>query len=321
VTFETATTRDLDLADLVGRALGPAAAGRVFAEAPADREVIPAARFLEPDALRTAILRAAGGAGIDDDALDLRPSAARWTRQYAAAILPAILAPLAAGVALDASIERCTIVMNGHLPGGLHLDDPAGGALFWPERVGAVWEHGRLAASLDDLRAHAFRTLFTQHLVPLFDQVLAQAKLSSDVLWSNVAEHATLIYDSARSHLTPPPQALDEDDALLMKGASLPGLAGPNPLRGWIVREPVDQPDFPQPLLLRRVCSLHYLLPDRIGRFCSDCPLISKEERIAQARIARGAPSGAASATLTRGPAVATSAGMPGVGEPAPRLP
>jgi peroxiredoxin Q/BCP len=89
----------------------------------------------------------------------------------------------------------------------------------------------------------------------------------------------------------------------ILESDELPGVPGPNVLKGWMTRDPVDEPDFPRPLPLRHVCCVHYLLPDRIGRFCSNCPLISSEERIAMARSARGGYSLAPVSRIERAPA------------------
>ncbi len=306
------------LADRLVDVLGPAGEGRFFASLPEDREAIPSARFLDLDFLRAAIVRAAGGVGAGAAEVDLRPAASRWTRQYCAAVLPAVLVAMADGVALDTSLERCSIVLRGHLPGGLHLADQASRALRWPGRVGASRAEGQ-AATVTELRAHVVAGLFREHLVPLFERVLDLAKLSPDVLWSNVAEQADLVYEWAATRLDAERyRPFAEDAEALLGSAELPGLPGPNPLAGWITRDPVDEPDFPRPLQLRRVCCIHYLLPDRIGRLCSNCPLATTEERVELARSARGGRSLASTPLPARGPITSVGAACPGVGEAAP---
>jgi len=314
-----ARASDLDLGGLVAYALGSYGNGRLFTQPPAGQVVTPATRFMDADRLRASIVRAVSGASVDGGEQDLRPAASRWTRQYAAAVLPGILVGLAAGIGVDASIDRCAIVERNHLPAGLLLDSDAPGTLVWPWRPGTTWVNARLAQSRAELRERVLNSLFAHHLLPLFERVLDVAKLSPDVLWSNVAEHADLVYEAARLRLDSLElQPFEEDAASLLDGPDLPGVAGPNPLRGWIERDPVDEPDFPRPMQLRRICCLHYLIPDRIGRLCSNCPLATREQRVSTARSARGGHSIATVAVQAGGPVTSIGSTLPPIGAPAP---
>jgi thioredoxin-dependent peroxiredoxin len=253
-------------------------------------EAIPAARLLEDaDLLRASIVRGTGGSTMTEADFDVRPAASRWTRQYAAALWPSVLVALAHGIGLDASIERCTVVMRGHLPGGLHLADDLETVRSFRGRCSDVPTGGAEVGSVEELRAYVLERVVTRHLVPLYARVHDLVKVSPELMWSNVAEHADLVCEAAESRLdTEAARPYAEESRALLQADTLPGVPGANPLKGWMLRDAVDESDFPRPMPLRHVCCVHYLLPDRVGRFCSNCPLITTEERVAMARSARG---------------------------------
>jgi peroxiredoxin Q/BCP len=265
--------------------LGSAARERYFAAVPEDREAISSSRFLAHQAtLEAGIRRGVGGDAAYAESIDLRPAASRFVRQYAAALLPAVLTLMAQGVAVDASAERCLIVIRNHLPGGLSFMPDDGHV----PRISLPTGSDRFV-----VRAAVLDRLFNAHLRPLVDAVLRVVKVAPDLLWSNVGEHTDLFYDPAVAACASEPVqqlAFQEDWDVLVRGEVLPGVPGPNPIRGWMTRDPVDEPGLPRLLPLRTICCIHYELPDRVGRLCSDCPLATREERVLQARHMRGLP-------------------------------
>jgi hypothetical protein len=77
---------------------------------------------------------------------------------------------------------------------------------------------------------------------------------------------------------------LAADHELIFESAVLPGCTQPNPLRHTLVWEPIDEADFGPTLSKREVCCITYSLPDRLGQYCWNCPLVELERRVVQAR-------------------------------------
>ena len=69
-------------------------------------------------------------------------------------------------------------------------------------------------------------------------------------------------------------------------------------MRDLIAWEAYDAADFPRGVERRRVCCTTYMLADRLGRLCSNCPFLSTQERVAMVREehgqAMGSPGGPA---------------------------
>jgi len=154
--------------------------------------------------------------------------------------------------------------------------------------------------TVDDLRRRVWGQLYGAHLAPLFAAVNEVTGASANLLWSNAAEWADYIADVAVWHLAPEDAApIVAESEALFDAETLPGVAGPNPLKGLVRRDPVDGPDFPRGIQLRRHCCITYQLPSRTGRLCFNCPFLPLDERIALARETQGpAPSSGGPAEL-----------------------
>ena len=261
---------------------------RFLSAPPADAEVVSCADLLRD---RERLLSAITLAGSFDDGppppdQDIRGSASRWTRRYGSSLVTPVLVALAEGVGVDASLANVSVVLTRGMPSASTFD--AGETVTCRERDTSWRVEGSRLATLDMLRAFALRRLFDENLRPMFAAVRAIAKLSERVHWSNVAESVDLLYVDAEARLDAASFATyGEDRALFPEAPTLPGVAGPNPLRGLIRHEPVAEPDFPMPLQVREVCCACYLMPNRPQKYCRNCPLLPTQELVEKIRIYR----------------------------------
>jgi len=282
---------------------------RYAAELSADDEIVAAERYLDAAALRDAVQRIhtanvrqadpSTDHGFDDEAEpDLRIAISRFTR-HAACVSAAVLAALACGIGLDGSAANCRFAIRGNVPfiANLASDGPA--ALRCRERPTAWPVEGPVVDTLDELRAYVWRNLYAGWIAPLFDRAREVTKVSPRLMWSNAAEWVSMISNAADEYLGPERAAAFVDDRIALLGAeALPGVPGQNPMRDLIAWEAYDAADFPRGVERRRVCCTTYMLADRLGRLCSNCPFLSTQERVAMVREehgqAMGSPGGPA---------------------------
>jgi hypothetical protein len=276
--------------------------GRVLlSPAPGD-ECVPAERYRRPEVLHAAITRAAAavvadaaqdpGAGDRDDGtqadLDLRIAVSRLTRHYTAPLTFAAIAGLAWGAGIDLAASRCTMVIRFNVPFVLSLD-PRASVLGCVERSARWPLPGPAVRTLSELRQRVWRGLYAQNIAPLFEQVTAQVGVSAKLLWANAAEAVGMISDAAEEYLGPiEAQPFIIERRALLEAESLPGLAGPNPLRGQLDWVPVAGSGNPAAVQTRRMCCLTYLLRDRHGRLCQNCPYLPVADRVALIRERHG---------------------------------
>jgi ferric iron reductase protein FhuF len=258
--------------------LGGATKDRFYPALSGDLEVQPARANLDLDALRERILSTTPTA--DRSRVDFRAAASRFTRAYCMAVVRPVLAGLAIGIALDASMSRSTIVWrpwslrgsSATNPHGIHLDA----------------SHATIAANgraTEEIRAEVFRHLFAEHLGPLFERVLQIAKLSPKVLWGSAAEAVGGLETAAAERLDEPHATpFIETCQAALTAQALPGIPGLNPLLGQVRWQEVDRADFPHGLMIRRICCVSLTLPDRLGQTCGACPIPPLEQLIALLR-------------------------------------
>ena len=117
--------------------------------------------------------------------------------------------------------------------------------------------------------------------------------MNPSLVWTNAAEWVANVSDAADEYL-----AADEaapflaDRITLFAGDAIPGVSGPNPMRGLISWRRFDAPDFPHGVQTRQVCCVTYMLPDRLGRLCQNCDFLPLEDRVALVRERHGVPMG-----------------------------
>ncbi|MGH2489920.1 MAG: IucA/IucC family C-terminal-domain containing protein [Candidatus Limnocylindria bacterium] len=287
--------RDLE-AELEG--LGRWIRGRFVAEPSATHEVVPAARYLDRDYLRTAIERGkfttmsppinVDGEDVD---VDLRIAVSRFTRQYASSVTAVALTALGRGVGLDAGVDRCRMIVRANIPFLVVMDtrDPIRSA----ERPTTWPVDGREVATLRELRELVWRKLYGEHLAPLFARVLEVTRVNPNLVWTNAAEWVANVSDAADEYLDrASARPFVDDRVALLERDDLPGVSGPNPMRGLIDWRRFDAPDFPHGVQTRHICCVTYLLPDRLGRLCQNCDFLPLEDRVALVRERHGLPMG-----------------------------
>jgi ferric iron reductase protein FhuF len=274
VTIISADRADAIVQRLAG--MGGATKGRFYTAPPSDLEVHAARVYLDPTVLREhAYWTVPTG---DRPTVDIRAVVSRFTRGYCMAVIRPVLAALAMGIALDASIEHCRIVWKPWNVRGSSATNPFG--LYLDLDAAARPMEGR---SIEAVRSDVYRALFAEHLALLFESVLQLTKISHKVLWANASEGvgglATAAAEELDAAIARP--FIDVCEAALT-AATLPGIAGANPLRGHIRWEDIGRPDFPHGLMVRRVCCISFTLPDRVPQiWCAACPLPTNEQRIA----------------------------------------
>ncbi len=258
------------------------AAYPVYLAPPSGHEIVRATELLEPIALRAASERSIREWTARPQDEDIRAAVSRFARRYCGSIAAAALVPLANGVAFDVGLERVAFVIRNDMPMGVVLGIDSVPPIVSPSRpTGWPHEEARSVPSLSALREAALGSLFGEHLQPAFDAILREIHVSPRLLWSTAAEQIDLLYESAVESLDPrsnePFQA--DREAILFAG-ELPGLSRPNPMRDLLFWETADDPAFPRPLQVRRVCCVNYVVPGRPNTWCRTCGLISPEERL-----------------------------------------
>jgi hypothetical protein len=270
--------------------------GRYVAEPDPDDEVVPATRFLEPDYLRAAIARAQTTsfhptASEDDEDVNLRIAVSRFTRQYASSVSAIALVALARGLSLDLSASRCRMLFYRELPFRASLDTDDMAVVRCVERPTSWPVDGPAVESLEELRQLTWRRLYGEHLAPLLEVVREVTSVSQALLWTNMAEWVGEVSDAADEYLgAEGARPFVADRVAALEAETLPAVPGPNPLRGRMEWVPYDAPDFPHGVEVRKHCCMTYLLPDRLGRLCSNCGFLPLEERVALIRERHGVP-------------------------------
>lgn len=278
--------------------LGRWAQGRfVLTPGPAD-ETIPAVRYLDPDRLTAEVARAADvplhnishGAGDEDD-LDLRIAVSRFTRHYCAAMSIVAFAGLAQGVGFNLAADRCTLIIQYEIPFRLSIRVDAEDTLRCAERPASWPVNGPTVETLDELRRYVWRKLYGENIGPVFNQVLTLFGVSPKLIWANAAEWAGMMSDAAEEYLDESAaEPFIADRKALLDAESLPGLDRVNPLSGQLDWVAVDGDGYPQEVQTRRTCCITYLLKDRRGRLCQNCPHLPLEDRVALIRERHGVP-------------------------------
>jgi len=274
--------------------------GRFVPEPAPTDEVVPATKYHDLDYLRAAISRGkfttmsppvnADGENID---VDLRIAVSRFTRQYSSSVSAVALTALANGVGLDCSAARCRVIIRANIPFLTVLDVPDGEPLRCAERPTTWPVTGREVKTLRELREFVWQKLYAENLAPLFARTLEVTKVATNLCWTNAAEWVANVSDAADEYLAPEAARPYYDDRIaLLDAPAIPGIAGPNPLRGLMEWLPYDAPDFPHGVQTRGICCVTYMLPDRLGRLCQNCGFLPIQERVDLIRERHGKPMG-----------------------------
>ena len=261
-----------------------------------DAEWVPALRYRDLAFLRSQIARGADMSSPLDSPnpdVDVRVALSRFTRQYSSSVVSTALVALGCGVAIDMSAARCTMKVEANIPFRVFVDFTGMELVTCAARPNPWGVRGREVATVDELREHAWRTLFGGHIAPLFTDVLSLIKVNGSLAWSNAAEWVANVSDAADEYLTPErARPYYEDRVALLERDLIPGVPGPNPLKGIMHWEPADSPLCPHGVQTRQICCLTYMLPDRLGRLCQNCLFLPPPERVAMVEERHGRPMG-----------------------------
>lgn len=248
----------------------------IFLAEPSGAESIAAVDLMQPETLRHYAARAVKE--WSDRPLDEDPRAAvsRLVRRYLGSVVTAALVPLVHGIGLDVSPEHVRVIMQSDLPQGTVIDVDE--VVVAAERP-ATWPvRGTDVTSVARLRERVFAPLI-DHLSWAFAAVLANIKVSPQLLWSTAAEQVDLVFEYAIEGRTPAVFAnASGDREQLLFADTLPGIAGPNPMRDQLYWEPVG--DRVHRIQVRRVCCANFVVPGRAQGYCRNCDLITEERRL-----------------------------------------
>ncbi len=226
--------------------------------------LIPALHFQEP-AFLTERLRLLGERlGTADG----RAVASLWNKHYNAAVISGVLIAWSLGaVPLNGEAMNMSLLLGAdQLPQAGYLHD---------------W--GPPAGEPGSPRERVFASLFAGHLAPAIQRLGSLSRLAPSVAWGNVGNLIADIYDQMDDAGLLTAAAASDREALL-EAPVLPGMPGPNPLRGSVRYEELG---LAQPVRVRKSCCLRHRLPGM--KPCYTCPLLSPDERIAVARgLGRG---------------------------------
>jgi hypothetical protein len=287
------------------RLLGRWTHGRFVAELGPGEEWVEARRYLDPEFLAATIDRSkvttllARPDTTATDTVDLRAAASRITRLVSGFLTYVAGAALARGVGLDLSLANCKVVIRYNVPFAVALDAPDDRVVRCAERETTWTEDGRIVETLAELREIVWRSLYGGAIAPLFATTAQLVKAAPSLHWSNAAEAAGILSDAAEEYLgEAEARPFVADRHALLEADTLPGIVGPNPMRGLLTWIPGDLPEVPSGVMTRRVCCLSFYMPDRLGRLCQDCEFLPLDERIALVRERHGLLQ-----TAPRGPA------------------
>ena len=191
-------------------ALGRWFEGRVRMAPAVGDLVVPAERFLTDDSLLVEVIQRQAPADLPalppdhrDRRDDPRILASRFARLYSNATTGAALVALAHGVGLDLSPARCQIVLRGPSAGGVLVTLDPDQIVRCAERP-TDWDvRGPAVSTVGELRHYVWSSFYCEHLTPLFTRVAELTGASPKLLWSNAAEMAGLVGDSAEEYLDP----------------------------------------------------------------------------------------------------------------------
>jgi hypothetical protein len=222
-------------------------------------------------------------------------AASRLTRHYCAPLTPVALAGLAAGIAFDLSPSQCRMVIANGVPFRLVLGEPKQPAAVLAVVRGVDAPEGTPRVdTVVELRALVWQNLYAEHVERVFAQMAEVARIAPALMWTNAAEWVAMIHDAALEYLGADSAApLVAESRELFDARSLPGLgASGNPLRDKLEWLRVEDGTGAHLVQTRHMCCLTYLLADRFGRLCQNCPYLSPEDRIALIRERHGVPMG-----------------------------
>ena len=239
-------------------------------------EVISAREYLAPDRLQTSLEIFAKVHRIPD----LPVATSLWNKNYNNALIPAILPAMTLlGIGLDASLENVSLILKDETPKAILLNRLDRTVVYPPRFEKTTASNLPTVTELSQLHAFVFTSLL-EHLRFLNKQVNALTKLPRSVMRGNTGNVCDYLYEEL-SNCPRTFTATQEDRAIIFEQFDSPAGIGRNPLYQTVVCESIEEPNFSEPVTIRRVCCLLFRMPEGEG-YCGNCPLMSREERLAR---------------------------------------
>ncbi|WP_414543443.1 IucA/IucC family C-terminal-domain containing protein [Nostoc sp. CCY0012] len=252
--------------------------GIILTQPADDVEVISLNDYLQPDRL----LSDWQTSEIYQKIPDIRIAASIWNKIYSWTTLPGVLALMTwAGVGLDASIDNVSFVLKDGKPKALWFHDLSG-TVIYPQRLPvSIPENypGKIVNSVAELHQIVFTKLFQRNFAPMIDRVHSLTKLSKKTMWGN-AVNASEGQFAELSKCTDL-EAIKIDYSALYEQPYSCFMPGRNPLYNLVHSEQINEPGLPTTTTVRRTCCLYAFIPPGDEK-CTNCPLFTPRERIAQ---------------------------------------
>jgi ferric iron reductase protein FhuF len=250
----------------------------ILTQPPNNVEVISLNDYLQPDRL----LSDWHTSEIYQKIPDIRIAASIWNKVYSWTTLPGVLALMTwAGVGLDAAIDNVSFVLEDGKPKALWFHDLSG-TVIYPQRLPVpIPENypGKIVNSVADLHQAVFSNLFQRNFTPMIDRVHSLTKLSKKTMWGN-AVNASERQFAELSKCTNI-EAIKTDYSVLYEQPYSCVMSGRNPLYNLVCTEQINEPGLPATTTVRRTCCLYAFIPPGDEK-CTNCPLFTPQERIAQ---------------------------------------
>ncbi len=252
--------------------------GIILTQLPDDVEVISLNDYLQPDRL----LSDWQTSEIYPKTQDIRIAASIWNKVYSWTTLPGVLALMTwAGVGLDASIDNVSFVLEDDKPKALWFHDLSG-TVIYPQRLPvAIPENypGKIVNSVADLHEFVFSNLFQRNFAPMIDRVHGLTKLSKKTMWGNAVNASERQFAELSKCINS--EAIKIDYSTLYEQQYSSVMPGRNPLYNLVRSEQINEPGLPAKTTVRRTCCLYAFIPPGDEK-CTNCPLLTPQERIAQ---------------------------------------
>ncbi|WP_414550911.1 IucA/IucC family C-terminal-domain containing protein [Anabaena sp. CCY 0017] len=243
-----------------------------------DVEVISLNDYLQPDRL----LSDWQTSEIYQKSQDIRIAASIWNKIYSWTTLPGILALMTwAGVGLDASIDNVSFVLEDGKPKTLWFH-ALSDTVIYPQRLSIPIPENcpvKIVNSVADLHHAVFTNLFQRNFAPMIDRVYSLTKLSKKIMWGNAVNASERQFAELSKCINS--ETIKTDYSTLYEQPYSAVMPGRNPLYKLVLSEQINEPGLPTTTIVRRTCCLYAFIPPGDEK-CTNCPLLTPQERIAQ---------------------------------------
>jgi ferric iron reductase protein FhuF len=252
--------------------------GIILTQPPDNVEVISLNDYLQPDRL----LSDWQTSEIYQKSQDIRIAASIWNKVYSWTTLPGVLAFMTwGGVGLDAAIENVSFVLEEGKPKALWFHDLSN-TVIYPQRLSIpIPENypGKIVNSVAELHQAVLTNLFQRNFAPMIERVHSLTKLSKKTMWGNAVNASEGQFAELSKFINS--EAIKTDYSVLYQQPDSCVMSGRNPLYNLVRSEQINEPGLPATTTVRLTCCLYAFIPPGDEK-CTNCPLLTHQERIAQ---------------------------------------